>query len=71
MSELVTVHDYDLKLPKIEHSLMYTCLTTEEKLAYIRARTLIAQFLHIKDTAPEFFRAIRLIHTLNDKIEGE
>lgn len=63
------IPDYDLKLPEIEHQLMYTSLTTEEKITYIRARALIAQFLHIKETAKEFFQAIRTIHNLNHKIE--
>jgi len=66
----MVIHDFDLKLPKIEHKLIDTNLTIEEKLTYIRSRALIAQFLHIQETAPEFFKAIRIIHNLNDKIKG-
>ena len=62
---------HDLKLPVIEHTLIHTNLTLEEKVEYIRARDLISQFLHIGETAPEFFAAIRQIHALNDKIEGD
>ena len=64
------IPNHELKLPKIEHSVMGTNLSTEQKVLYIKKRCLIAQFLDIGETAPEFFDAIRIIQDLNNKIKG-
>ena len=63
------VPNHRLSLPKVNHKLLETNLTPLEKVSYIKNRCCIAQYLHIGETAPEYFNAIRIIHALNHKIE--
>ena len=71
MTDYSKIPDHALILPKIEHNLFNSNLTVGEKLRYIKKRCLVAQFLDIRETAPEYFEAIRILHTLNDKMKGE
>lgn len=61
-----------MSLPKIEHNLLNTSLTTYEKLEYIKARSVISACLHAESGSCIFDKekeAISTLNRLNEKME--